>query len=83
MAERIEDHKNFAIKAFSKEAAYSQENGKEAIINEITIMRELHHQSLLKLHEVYETDNSLYMVMELLEGGQLYDKIKNKYKFSI
>jgi hypothetical protein len=28
------------------------------------------------LHEVYETENSLYMVLDLLEGGSFYDKIK-------
>lgn len=28
MTERLEDQRNFAVKAFSKEAAYAQENGK-------------------------------------------------------
>jgi len=32
-----------AIKAFSKAVAYGNENGKEAIINEIRIMRNLEH----------------------------------------
>lgn len=41
-------------------------------------MRQLDSGSLIKLHEVYETDNSLYMVMDLLEGGSLYEKIKNR-----
>ena len=67
-----------AIKAFSKAAAYGEDNGKEAIINEIQIMRKLEHQNLIKLHEVYETQNSLYVGMELLEGGSLYDLLKNK-----
>lgn len=39
-------------------------------------MRNLNHRSLMKLEEVFESDNSLYIVFELLEGGQLYDKIK-------
>lgn len=30
----------------------------------------------MKLEEVFQSDNSLYIVFELLEGGQLYDKIK-------
>lgn len=34
----------------------------------------------MKLEEVFESDNSLYIVFELLEGGQLYDKIKVKIK---
>lgn len=44
-------------------------------------MRNLSHKNCMKLFEVYESDNSLYIVVELLEGGQLYDKIKAKYKF--
>jgi serine/threonine protein kinase len=41
-------------------------------------MRKLEHQNLIKLYDVYETQNSLYMGMELLEGGSLYDLIKSK-----
>jgi serine/threonine protein kinase len=77
-AERIEDGREVAVKAFSKSVAYAEENGKEAIMNEITLMRQLNHRNIMKLHEVYETSNSLYMCLELLEGGSLYDQMKNK-----
>ncbi|CAD8133030.1 unnamed protein product [Paramecium pentaurelia] len=78
LAERIEDGQQMAIKAFSKSAVYAEENGKEGLINEITIMRELDHPNIMKLYEVYETQNSLYMGLELLQGGQLYDLMKKK-----
>lgn len=45
-------------------------------------MRKFNHKNLMKLFEVYESDNSIYISVELLEGGQLYDKIKAKTKFS-
>jgi len=73
--------KSYAIKAFSKEAAYSEDKGKECLIKEIEIMRALNQKNCMKLHEVFESENSLYIVVELLEGGQLYDKVKAKYKF--
>lgn len=44
-------------------------------------MRALNHKNIIRLHEVFETDNSLYMILDLLEGGQLYDKIKAKYRY--
>lgn len=44
-------------------------------------MRALNHKNCMRLFEVYESANSLYIVVELLDGGQLYDKIKAKYKF--
>jgi calcium-dependent protein kinase len=81
LAEKLENGKNFAVKAFSKEAAYSEDKGKECLIKEIEIMRSLNHKFCMKLHEVFESENSLYIVVELLEGGQLYDKVKAKYKF--
>lgn len=43
-------------------------------------MRTLNHPNLIKLHEVYETENSLYMVMELLNGGNLVDYLKTHGK---
>lgn len=45
-------------------------------------MRKFNHKNLMKLHEVYESQNSIYVGVELLEGGQLYDKIKTKHKFT-
>lgn len=81
LAEKLESGKNYAVKAFSKEAAYSEDKGKECLIKEIEIMRSLSHKNCMKLFEVFESDNSLYIVVELLEGGLLYDKVKAKYKF--
>ena len=34
-------------------------------------MRCLNHKNNMKLYEVFESENSLYIIFELLEGGQL------------
>ncbi|CAD8128619.1 unnamed protein product [Paramecium sonneborni] len=83
LAERIEDGVQMAIKAFSKQAAYAEENGKEAIVNELSIMRKLCHPHLMRMYEIYETNNSLYVGLEMLQGGSLYDLIKEKAILSI
>lgn len=44
-------------------------------------MRCLNSRNNMKLHEVFESENSLYIIFELLSGGQLYDKVKAKYRF--
>lgn len=44
-------------------------------------MRRLNSDHIMKLYEVYETANSLYMGLELLEGGQLYEYLKKKVIF--
>ena len=33
---------------------------------------------MLKLEGVYESDNSIYVVLELLAGGQLFNKIQRQ-----
>lgn len=77
--ERVTDHAKFAVKAFSKQSCFNGKNGKESLINELTIMRELSqdwHPNLLRLEGVYESDNSIYVVLELLNGGQLFHRIQ-------
>lgn len=42
-------------------------------------MQNINHPNALKLHEVHETKNSLYLVLEMVSGGELLKKInKNK-----
>ena len=45
------------------------------------MMRKVSHKSenLMNLESVYESDNSIYVVMELLKGKTLYDTIKEVY----
>ena len=39
-------------------------------------MRHLNHEHCLHLYEVYETENSLYLVVDLIEGGELLKHIQ-------
>ena len=51
-AERVTDKAKFAVKAFSKEACFSAKNGKESLINELAVLRQLNktsQQNILKL----------------------------------
>lgn len=42
-------------------------------MNEINCMRKLNHENIVKLYEVWESENSLFLVLELLGGGCLQD----------
>lgn len=38
---------------------------------------------MINLHEVYEGDTNIYLIMDLAEGGSLYQEMKHrKYLFS-
>ncbi|EGR28086.1 protein kinase domain protein [Ichthyophthirius multifiliis] len=82
LAQKFEDGKIYAVKAFCKEYAYAQDKGRESLINEIEILRSLNHPNILKLHEVFETNNSIYFILDLIEGGELSDKLESKSKFT-
>jgi calcium-dependent protein kinase len=40
------------------------------------------HQSIVKLYEVYEDEVNFYLIMDLLKGGELFDEIVKRSKFS-
>lgn len=85
LAQNINTHNFYAVKAFYKEQVIAQTNGREALLNEIEILRKLAgHKNLLSLNEVYESKNSIYFVMDLLEGGELLSDLtaQNPYKES-
>jgi len=46
------------------------------MLNEIDIMRALDHENVIKLYEVHETEKSIYLVLELIQGKSLQDVLK-------
>ena len=43
--------------------------------NEIFIMCQLDHPNVMRIEEVYESNNELYIVQELCVGGDLFDRL--------
>lgn len=41
-------------------------------------MRKVDNINLMKLEGIYESENSLYMVLELLRGGHLHNAINKR-----
>ena len=55
------------------------------MINEIEILKSLGfpgHPGILRLYEVHETMLSIFLVMELIEGGELFMRLKEKKNYS-
>lgn len=46
--------------------------------NELDVMRRVDHPNIIKLYDVFETSTELYIVMELCQGGELFDRIKSQ-----
>jgi serine/threonine protein kinase len=45
-------------------------------------MRILDQDNIIKLYEVFEGEYHIYLVIELLEGGELFDRIIKKGHYS-
>jgi len=49
---------------------------------EIDIMARVQHRNVLRLFEIFDTDHKLSLVMELVNGGELFYKIVDKGSYS-
>ena len=48
---------------------------RERLHQEVYVLSRLHHPNIVKLYEVYETSNAMYLIMEKLKGGELYHRL--------
>lgn len=83
LVEDKETKAKFAVKAFSKEYLLSQSKGKESLMNEIEIMQLVKHPNIMNLQEMHESKNSIYLVLELLEGGELFNYVSSKNSITV
>ncbi|GAM28300.1 hypothetical protein SAMD00019534_114760, partial [Acytostelium subglobosum LB1] len=67
----------WAMKVIDKKASTTS-----ALQTEIEIMKKVDHPNIVKMHEYWESVDKIYLVVELVEGGQLFDKIMVKKSFS-
>jgi serine/threonine protein kinase len=49
---------------------------KEFLREEIQIVRLISHPNIVQMKESYETDKYLYIVMEQVNGGELFEHIR-------
>uniref|UniRef100_A0A3B4AD14 non-specific serine/threonine protein kinase n=1 Tax=Periophthalmus magnuspinnatus TaxID=409849 RepID=A0A3B4AD14_9GOBI len=71
--------REYALKIISKHKC----RGKEHLIqNEVSILRRVKHPNIVLLIEEVDTPTDLYLVMELIKGGDLFDAITSSNKYT-
>ncbi|XP_066233030.1 myosin light chain kinase family member 4 isoform X3 [Saccopteryx leptura] len=48
---------------------------KDEVKNEIAVMNQLDHVNLIQLYDAFESKNDIVLVMEYVDGGELFDRI--------
>ncbi|XP_075693220.1 myosin light chain kinase 3 [Rhinoderma darwinii] len=48
---------------------------RDEVKNEINVMNQLNHVNLIQLYDAFECKNDLTLIMEYLDGGELFDRI--------
>ncbi|KNE67098.1 CAMK/CAMK1 protein kinase [Allomyces macrogynus ATCC 38327] len=62
----------FAVKIIDKAKC----RGKESMIqSEVEILKRVKHRNIIRLFEMYESPLKIFLVMELVTGGELFDRI--------
>jgi len=74
------DNMEFALKVVRKKGM--DEYTLEALQSEVEIMRNISHKHIVKLYDLYDTPNHLHIIMDLLSGGELFDRIVDTGSFS-
>ncbi|XP_036935801.1 serine/threonine-protein kinase DCLK1-like isoform X1 [Acanthopagrus latus] len=71
--------REYALKIISKDKC----RGKEHMIqSEVSILRRVKHPNIVLLIEEMDTNSELYLVMELVKGGDLFDAITSSNKYT-
>lgn len=46
------------------------------VFDEIKILKMLDHPNIVKIYEYFQDDQNVYIIMEYLKGGSLFDRLK-------
>ncbi|XP_040990511.1 CBL-interacting serine/threonine-protein kinase 1-like isoform X2 [Juglans microcarpa x Juglans regia] len=77
LAKNIETGQSFAVKILEKTKIINLKIT-DQIKREIATLKLLKHPNVVRLHEVLASKTKIYMVLEYVTGGELFDRIASK-----
>jgi len=76
---RKSDKKEFACKLIDKRQVEMKFSGLlEQFFVEIKVLKALKHPNIIHIEDSFETPDRIYMVMEMMKGGELFDYVVEK-----
>lgn len=80
LATDITDRSQWAMKVVNR-GEVVKEHMESQLKREIAIMKMLKHSNIVFLREVLQTSRNIYIVLELVTGGELFDRIVQAKRF--
>ena len=83
-ATHSETEEKVAIKIFDKEKIKQEDLGESikkevrGFICQVTLMKMINHPNIVKLREVLASNSKIFLVLELVEGGDFFTKIDGR-----
>ncbi|XP_045787449.1 CBL-interacting serine/threonine-protein kinase 1-like [Trifolium pratense] len=81
LAKNTDSEQFFAVKILEKNKIVDL-NNTDQIKREISTLKLLKHPNVVRLYEVLASKTKIYMVLEYVNGGELFDKISSKGKLT-
>lgn len=53
-----------------------------AVTKEAALLRSIHHPNVMRLEDIFAHDTKIFLVMELSSGGDLFERISNKSRYT-
>lgn len=78
MAVKKDTGQRIACKIITKSKIAHAKRHIENLNREVSILRHFDHPNIVRMHEVYESDEYVYLMLELVQGGDLYTQILNR-----
>eukprot|EP00747_Dinoflagellata_sp_TGD_P143390 gnl/TRDRNA2_/TRDRNA2_176381_c3_seq3.p1 gnl/TRDRNA2_/TRDRNA2_176381_c3~~gnl/TRDRNA2_/TRDRNA2_176381_c3_seq3.p1 ORF type:complete len:526 (-),score=127.44 gnl/TRDRNA2_/TRDRNA2_176381_c3_seq3:32-1609(-) len=80
MAKGKQDKKKFAVKGFKLHGVSKEK--RDELESEAEIFLAMDHPHVARLVDVYESEEQLMLVMECMDGGELFQRVTEKKRFS-
>ncbi|XP_061203633.1 death-associated protein kinase 2 isoform X2 [Neopsephotus bourkii] len=74
----------YAAKFIKKRQSRASRRGvrREEIEREVSILQQILHANIIKLHDIYENKTDVVLILELVSGGELFDFLAQKESLS-
>mmetsp|Transcript_75494 Transcript_75494/g.152707 ORF Transcript_75494/g.152707 Transcript_75494/m.152707 type:complete len:472 (+) Transcript_75494:89-1504(+) len=79
-ATRKADGTKWAVKIIAKQSLGPEDE--EALKTEVAILQKVDHENIVALEQIFDCPKNFYMVMEKMTGGELFDRIVSKEKYT-